>query len=177
MTRNDINIGQIWMIKGEDNPKRWKKGIQEKTRPMLVIAIHGANCNCVPITSSELAKDYNKIVHELPNNDILLLTQIRTISKVDFISYMYSISPEELMNINMMIAHMFMTPSTNWKHPVSKKPPEGKIDQKGSKVIPVKIKEGIIKDFSEMPMMELLKRYRSYNINKQDVYNIILSSF
>lgn len=175
MLKQEINIGQIWMIKGEDNPKKWKKGIQEKTRPMLVIAIHGANCNCVPITSSETAEEYNKIVYKLPNKDLLLLTQIRTISKVDFINYMYSITPEQLMDINMMIAHMFMTPSTNWKQPVSRKPFEVRTNNSGQKFIPSRIKQGILRDYSEMPMNSLLRKYKKDCISKQDVYQLVLS--
>ena len=176
MNKSDIDVGQVWMITGEDDPTKWKVGEIAKSRPMLVIGVHGHICNCIPITSSEKSKDYNKIYHELPNKDVLLLTQVRTVSKVDFRHFMYSIDPKEQMEINLKIASMFMDPNTNWSKPVSKRAEYLKTHQNTnqSNQLTKSVKLMISNDYCEMPMNSLLAKYHRYNLSKQDVYTIML---
>lgn len=180
MNKSDIDVGQVWYVSDEDNSSNWKVGVIAKTRPMLVIAVHGNSCNCVPITSSSKSKEYNKLYHELPNKDVLLITQIKTVSKQDFKYYMYSISSQEVIDINLEIASMFINPSSNWKKGVSKKQ-EYLQQQDQSKSLyktsfPKSIKRMIIRDYPEMPMMSLLKKYKDYNLSKRDVYHIMLGN-
>ena len=179
MNKSNINVGQVWMIAGEDDPSKWKLGEIGKSRPMLVIGVHGHICNCIPITSSDKSKEYNKIYHELPNKDILLLTQVRTVSKVDFKHFMYSIDSKEQMDINLKIASMFIDPSANWSKPVSKRPDYVK-NYKHSKHkhcnLSKKVKLMISNDYCEMPMNSLLLKYHKYNLSKQDVYSIMLEN-
>lgn len=178
MNKSEIDVGQVWCVNDEDDASNWKVGVIAKTRPMLVIAVHGNSCNCVPITSSSKSKEYNKIYHELPNKDVLLITQIKTVSKVDFKYYMYSIDSKEQLDINLEIASMFMNPASNWKKAVSKKQeylqehairPRSPTDKR----IPNKVRQMIIRDYSEMPMTQLLKKYHGYDLSKQDVYLIM----
>lgn len=178
MNKSDIDVGQVWCVNDEDDSSNWKVGVIAKTRPMLVIAVHGNSCNCVPITSSSKSKEYNKIYHELPNKDVLLITQIKTVSKVDFKYYMYSIDTKEQLDINLEIASMFINPQSNWKKPISKKQEflqQEKAKQEGSN-ISSKIKKMIKRDFSEMPMISLLRKYHDFNVSKQDIYLIALGN-
>lgn len=179
MNKSDIDIGQVWCVNDEDDSNNWKVGVIAKTRPMLVIAVHGNSCNCVPITSSSKSKEYNKIYHELPNKDVLLITQIKTVSKVDFKYYMYSIDAKEQLDINLEIASMFMNPQSNWKKPISKKQEylqQERQSQQDYSSISSKVKKMIKRDFSEMPMPSLLRKYHDFNITKQDVYLIALGN-
>ena len=153
MNKSDIDVGQVWCVNDEDDSSNWKVGVIAKTRPMLVIAVHGNSCNCVPITSSSKSKEYNKIYHELPNKDVLLITQIKTVSKVDFKYYMYSIDTKEQLDINLEIASMFMNPQSNWKKPISKKQEylqkQRSLNSEKSSITS-KLKKMIKRDFSEM---------------------------
>lgn len=175
--KKPLQIGQVWMVDGENDPSKWRKGVQEKTRPGLIIGIHGASCNCVPITSSEEAKTYNKIYKSLPNGDILLPTQIKTISREQLISYMYTVDNDILTDVTKQVASLFTDPGNNWYKPVSKRhqvsdnnKPAGR-----TKTISDNLKRGILKDYTEMPMSKILYKYRNSFITKTDVYQIIMS--
>ena len=176
----NIYIGQVWVIKGENRPEEWKKGVIAKTRPMLVVGVHGASTNCIPITSSEDSKEYNKIFHTLPNKDIVLVTQIKTVSKDDFIKFLYNVSDTDMAIINNKLVEMFTSPDTsNWQIPVSKKnkfltPVLGKGLYQYQR-LPVSIKNDIIRDHTEMSMKSLLHKYRAYCISKTDVYQILIT--
>ena len=180
MFKYNIYIGQVWMVRGENRPEEWKKGVIAKTRPMLVVGVHGASANCIPITSSEESKDYNKIYHVLPNDDIVLLTQIKTVSKDDFIRFLYNISDKDQSIINSKIVEMFTSPDTsNWQTPVSKK--SKYLSSFNNKAVyayqklPVYIRNSIIRDHTEMSMKSLLYKYRAYCISKTDVYQILIT--
>lgn len=180
MFKNSIYIGQVWMVKGENNPDEWKKGVIAKTRPMLVVGVHGASTNCIPITSSEESKEYNKIYHVLPNNDIALLTQIKTISKEDFIRFLYNVSDKDLNIVNTKLVEMFTSPDeTSWKIPVSKKYKffnTSLTNKEGSfkfQLLPDYVQRNIIRDHTEMSMKNLLFKYRFYCVSKADVYQLL----
>ena len=170
----DIEIGQVWMIRQEDNPEKWKKGLIAKTRPMLVVGVHGTSTNCIPITSSEGSKDYNKVYHQLQNNDILLISQIRTISIDDHIQYMFNVTNDELRCVMEKLIDMFSLPARyNWYRPITRKhvinnnSPTPIID------LPKSVKTYILKNYTDYPMSELIRHFKSYSITKHQVYQII----
>lgn len=181
MDKMYIDIGQVWMIEQENDPSKWKKGTIAKTRPMLVVGVHGASTNCIPITSSEVSKEYNKIYHQLQNGDILLLTQIRTISREEYIQYMYTVTNEEFRRINQKIIDMFAKPNqSNWYRPISRKsnkskPKRPEIDKDYTvETLPDAVKDYIISHYTEEPMYQLLSHFSYYALTKSQVYQIIL---
>lgn len=182
----NIEPGQIWYVEGEDDEAKWRRYILEKTRPHLVVAVHGGNINCVPVTSSGNAKYYNIVLERGGNN--FVISQLTCKSRDEFKSYLTTVSKEILEEVKQKVAESILSEDANWFQPISKKKPTGqatvpqllRVDlgkeiKLANKTVPGRIVYAILKDYQEKPMSSLLNDYRRYNITKRDIYMIMIN--
>lgn len=181
----NIEPGQIWYVEGEDDATKWRKYILEKTRPFLVIAVHGGNINCIPITSSNNAKFYNVVLERGGNN--FVISQLTCKSRDEFKSYLTTVSKDVLEEVKQQVATTLLSEEGNWYRPISKKNSESvttpaligadltKEVQLPNKKVPGKVVYGILKEYQELPMSKILDNYRLYNITKKDIYHVMVN--
>ena len=181
----NIQPGQIWYVEGEDDQTKWRRYVLEKTRPHLVIAVHGGNINCIPVTSSANAKYYNIVLERGGNN--FVISQLTCKSRDEFKSYVTTISKDILEEVKQKVAEALLSEDANWFQPISKKnmnrgtvPQLLRFDmskeiQLANKTVPGKIVYAILRDYQEKPMSALLNDYRRYNITKRDIYMIMIN--
>ena len=166
--------GQVWYVEGENDPSKWKHGVLEKTRPWLIVNITTkGSAICIPITSSDHDMRNNPTavvpIHFRDETNWFVLNQSKTIPFELFSKYMYTIDAELFKTVVTSYSNMLMGGIPTYAEPVaipSKPIVEKKVntitvverpstDPQGHPMVAASIK----KDFNNMPMHQLIKKY------------------
>ena len=180
-----VKIGQIWMVKDNDNFTEWNNGNKAKTRPMLILNKFGHNIQCIPITSSENAYKYDYAMKG--NRGFYILNQLKSKSDAEALYYMDQISLKELSNVRKIVCEIISNPNYNYDHaatsserasyvtakPLSNTTDLGKEVCRAAKKLPNHVLSQLGADYNRFPMKELVLKYRKFGITKKDICAIM----
>jgi hypothetical protein len=190
MSIKNVRIGQIWVIKDDDDQSNWKRGNKAKTRPMLILNKFGHNIQCVPITSSDNAYKYDYAMKG--KFGYYVLNQLKSKSDEEALYIKGNVPLGELTNVRKVIAEIIANPNYNYEHaataserasyvtakPLSNKNTDlGKSVCRAAKKLPNHVLHQLVSEYNQFPMKELVMRYRKYGIRKEDIYNIMYMNY
>ena len=186
MNQQKVKIGQIWMVKDNDDVERWMPGNKAKTRPMLILNRFGHNIQCIPITSSENAYKYDYAMKG--NRGYYILNQVKSKSDAEALYFMDQITLKELSNVRKIVCEIISNPNYNYEHaatsserasyvtakPLSSKDTNlGKEVCRAAKKLPTHVLSQLGADYNKFAMKELVLKYRKFGITKKDICAIM----
>ena len=145
----DPKIGEIWMVEGEDNKRKWQKGEIAKSRPWLVISITGHNFTCLPLSHSESSGVYADARVKIAENSYIVLNQSKTFGIQKIQQFKAVLEREQFVEI-----------LDKYK---------GILGHNTDSICSPEVKEAILRDLPLYPM-EVIKK--KYNMRKKDIYRI-----
>lgn len=98
-------VRQIWFVKLGVNVGCEEDGKGEFLRPVIVLAIIGSLCWCVPLTTKH--KNKSRFYLQISDKSSVLLSQARVLDKRRFVSWVGTVDKKQFQHIQSILKDMY----------------------------------------------------------------------